>query len=122
MLDRPNSRIHKYYIKTDSHLTIFSMGRKEILSCFYDTALLFLIDPVLEILDSVKGPGFDLDKDDGFAIQGDKIHFPPGGTEIPGYYPETGILQGPGGQIFPFPALPNAMHALSGIPFGSRRG
>jgi hypothetical protein len=87
------------------------MDRKEILSCFYDTPLLFTVYSVFQIGDSAGIPGFHLDEYEGVPIQGNQIHLSPGGAEIGGQDTHPRLFQGPGGVLFPRPAFAGAMHS-----------
>ena len=65
------SGAHQDYVKSNGHTVIFSMNRQEILSCFYDAALLLRAYPLLQAIDGIDRPGFHFNKDQGFSIQRD---------------------------------------------------
>jgi hypothetical protein len=90
---RHRGGVDKNNVESNSHTIIFSMNGEEILSCFYDTALFLEVYTVGKVVKSIDGPGFHLDKDDGPAIQGDKIDFAALGAEIPGYDLKPGSLK-----------------------------
>ena len=96
---------YKNHIKTNCHLTIFSINGEKILSGFYDAALFFFVYKVLKIHDPVGVQGLHLDKYDGLPVLGDDINFAPGGMEINGDDLHAFFFKGSGGQFFPFPAL-----------------
>jgi hypothetical protein len=90
---RRRGGVDKNNVESNSHTIIFSMNGEEILSCFYDTALFLRVYTIRKAVKSVDRPGFHLDKDDGLAVQGDKIDFTALGTDISGYDLEPGSLK-----------------------------
>ena len=97
-------RAYKNHVKTNCLPIIFSMPGKEILSCFDNPALFFKIYPILEALNAIDGPGFDLHKYDSFPVQGDNIHLSLWGADISGDYAHTGGFQSGRRTVFPLPA------------------
>lgn len=96
---------YKNHIKTNCHLTIFSINGEKILSGFYDAALFFFIYPVLKILDPIGGPCLHFNKYDCIPVLCNNINFAFRGMKIDGDDLHALFFKSLGGQFFPFPAL-----------------